>query len=94
MLGKIPIDLNEVNKEDIDKEILRVGIIAELDAINLYEQLASITKDEKLKKVFLEIASEEKTHIGEFQTLLLQKDPEQVKELERGKKEVDELMEK
>ncbi len=37
MLSIIPIDLNKIKKEDIDKEILRLGIIAELDAVNLYE---------------------------------------------------------
>jgi len=38
-----------------------------------------------------DIAKEEKTHIGEFQTLLLKEDEEQVTELEKGKKEVEEL---
>ncbi len=91
MLSKIPIDLDKVKKEDIDNEILRVGMIAELDAINLYEQLAAIAQSENLKKILLDIAKEEKTHVGEFQALLLKTDPEQVKELEEGKKEVDEL---
>jgi len=94
MLSKIPIDLKKIKKEDLDKEILRVGIIAELDAINLYEQLAATTENENVKKVFLDIAKEEKTHMGEFQELLLREDEEQVKELEEGKKEVDELTEK
>ena len=77
----------------ISKEvaILRLGMIAELDAINLYEQLAAIAQSENLKKILLDIAKEEKTHVGEFQALLLKTDPEQVKELEEGKKEVDEL---
>jgi rubrerythrin len=91
MLSQFPIDLDKVAKEDIDKEILRLGIIAELDAINLYEQLASKTENTKLKKVFLDIAKEEKTHVGEFQTLLLELDKEQVQELEEGKKEVEEM---
>jgi rubrerythrin len=94
MLSKIPIDLKKIKKEDLNKEILRVGIIAELDAINLYEQLAATTENENIKKVFLDIAKEEKTHMGEFQELLLREDEEQVKELEEGKKEVDELTEK
>ena len=94
MLSKIPIDLEKVKKEDLDKEVLRVGIIAELDAINLYEQLAATTENENIRKVFLDIAKEEKTHMGEFQEMLLRKDKEQVKELEEGKKEVDELTEK
>ncbi|HOJ16349.1 MAG: ferritin family protein [Caldisericia bacterium] len=93
MLSKIPINLEKVGK-DLDKEILRAGIIAELDAINLYEQMAVMTKNELIKKMLLDIAKEEKTHMGEFQTLLLKEDKEQVKELEAGKKEVIELMEK
>ena len=72
-------------------ELLRVGMIAELDAVSLYEQLAAATDNENLKKVFLNIAKEEKTHFGEFQALLLKLDKEQVEELEKGKEEVKEL---
>lgn len=92
MLSKIPINLEKVKKEDLDKEVLRVGIIAELDAINLYEQMAAMTENENIKKILLDIAKEEKTHVGEFQTLLLKEDKEQEKELEEGKKEVNELV--
>ncbi len=91
MLSKIPIDIGKANKEDIDKEILRAGIIAEYDAINLYEQMAALAQDEKIKKVLLDVAKEEKEHVGEFQTLLLGADREQVEEMEEGKKEVEEL---
>ena len=94
MLSNIPFKLENVGKEDLDNEILRVGVIAELDAINLYEQLASISKDSSLKKVFLDIAKEEKTHVGEFLTLLLMKDKEGEKEFKNGKEEVKELLEK
>jgi len=90
MLSKIPLDLNKVKKEWLDREILRCGMIAELDAINLYEQLAAMTEDVNIKETLLDVAREEKTHFGEFQTLLLQKDKEQVKELEGGRKEVEE----
>lgn len=93
MLSKIPINLDRIKKEDRDKEILRVGIIAELDAINLYEQMAAIAQNENIKKILLDIAKEEKTHVGEFQTLLLKEDKEQEKELEEGKREVEELTE-
>ncbi len=91
MLSKIPIDLEKISKENLDKEILRAGIIAELDAINLYEQMAALTQNEDIKRILLDIAKEEKTHVGEFQALLLMNDKEQTKELEEGKKEVDEL---
>lgn len=93
MLSRIPIILEKIKKEDLDKEILRIAIIAELDAVNLYEQMASLTENKYLKKLLLDIAREEKTHVGEFQTLLLKLDEEQVRELEKGKKEVEELME-
>jgi rubrerythrin len=88
-MSNIPVDLNKVPKENIDKEILRVGIIAELDAINLYEQLASKAENPDIKKVILDIAKEEKTHVGEFQALLLRLDKQQVEELAAGKKEVE-----
>ena len=92
MLSKIPIDLGRIKKDALDKEILRSAIIAELDAINLYEQMAEMTSNAKIRSVLLDIAKEEKTHVGEFQTLLLTEDREQVRELEEGKKEVQELL--
>jgi rubrerythrin len=69
-------------------------MIAELDAINFYEQMAALTENADIRKVLLDIAKEEKTHMGEFQALLLKKDQEQKGELEEGKKEVEELLEK
>jgi len=93
-LSQIPINLEKIGKDKVDKEILRAGIIAELDAINLYEQMAALAQDSMIKRILLDIAREEKAHVGEFQALLLMKDREQVKELEEGKKEVEELTEK
>ncbi len=93
MLSAIPVDLGKVSAKDLDKEILRVGIIAELDAVNLYEQLASMTENKLIKKVLMDIAGEEKTHVGEFQALLLMEDQEQVRELEEGRQEVEEMKE-
>ena len=92
MLSQMPIDLAKVKKEEVDREILRAGMIAELDAINFYEQMAALTLSEDLKKILLDIAKEEKTHMGEFQTLLLRKDREQKEELKEGEKEVEELL--
>lgn len=92
MLSQLPINLEKVKKEDLDKEILRVGMIAELDAVNLYEQLAAMTQNKNIKAILLDIAREEKTHVGEFQALLLKLDNEQAKELKEGKEEVEELM--
>lgn len=91
MLSQIPIDLAKVSAADRNKEILRAAIIAELDAINLYEQLAALTDDPDIRAVLLDVAKEEKTHVGEFQALLLRLDQEQVEELAHGKEEVEEI---
>ena len=93
MLSQIPIKLEKVPKNHLDREILRVAVIAELDAISLYEQLAAATDNEEIKKILLDVAKEEKTHVGEFQTLLLKEDTQQVEELEKGKEEVEEILE-
>jgi rubrerythrin len=94
MMSAIPMDLAKVRKEELDKEILRVGMIAELDAVSLYEQMAAMTENGNIKKILLDIAKEEKTHVGEFQTLLLMEDKQQERELEAGKKEVLEEIKK
>lgn len=91
MLSKIPTNLEKIAREDLDKEILRAAIIAELDAVNLYEQMAALTEDKHVKTVLLDIAKEEKTHVGEFEALLIVNDREQEEELAKGKKEVEEL---
>ncbi len=79
------------NAGDADREFLRLSIMAELDAINLYEQIAGLTKNEDIRKVMLDVAREEKTHMGEFQTMLLLLDGEQTEELEKGALEVEEI---
>lgn len=93
MMSKNPLDLpseRKLTKKEI-AQALRLAIIAELDAINLYEQLASTIDDEKIRKVFRDIAKEEKTHVGEFLALLKTLDEEQVSELKAGAREVEEL---
>jgi rubrerythrin len=90
LLSESPIKLEKVGKKFTDREILRLAIIAELDAVSLYEQLASATDNEAIKAVLLDVAKEEKTHVGEFQTMLLREDEQQVEELKKGKEEVEE----
>lgn len=91
MLSEIPINLEKVGRERLLMEVLRTAIIAELDAVNLYEQMAESIDDEMVKKVLLDIAEEEKVHVGEFQALLLRIDKEQKEALEKGREEVEEL---
>ncbi len=96
MLSKIPADLEKLKKlgsKYVNAELIRIGIIAELDAIDLYEQLASISNDKLVKRVFLDIAREEKEHVGEFIELLKRTDREQVVALEDGSEEIKEMEE-
>lgn len=88
MMSEIP---TENNGKNIDTQLLRIGILSELDAINLYDQLAELATDETVKAALLDIAKEEKTHIGEFQTLLNELDKENKQEMEAGKREVEDL---
>jgi rubrerythrin len=92
MLSQSPIHLAKVSKENIDKEVLRLAIIAELDAVSLYEQLAAMTENAHIRMVLLDIAKEEKTHVGEFQAMLLKLDQQQKEELAHGEEEVEELL--
>jgi len=92
-MSKNPLDLpkgRKFSKEELAQAV-RLAIMAELDAINMYLQFAQATNDELVRKVFLEVAKEEKTHVGEFLAILKELDLEQVKELEAGEKEVKEL---
>lgn len=94
MMSKHPFEIppgRKFSREEI-AYALRLSIIAELDAVNLYLQFANAIDDEEIRKVFIDVAREEKTHIGEFLTLLKKIDPEQVAELERGEREVKEIV--
>jgi rubrerythrin len=93
LFGKNPIDLPQGRKLARDEvaDALRQAIIAELDAITFYLQLARAIEDEKIRRVFEDIAREEKTHVGEFLAVLKTIDKEQVEELEKGAREVEEL---
>jgi len=93
MMSKHPLELpvgRKLSKEEV-AQALRLSVIAELDAINLYLQLAGAIDDEKVRRVFEDIAKEEKTHVGEFLALLKVLDEEQVTELAKGVKEVEAL---
>ncbi|MCS7111444.1 MAG: family 1 encapsulin nanocompartment shell protein [Ignisphaera sp.] len=93
MMSKHPLDLTPGRKLSHEEvaEALRLSIIAELDAINLYLQIARAIEDEKVRRIFEDVAKEEKTHVGEFLAVLKNMDPEQVEELKKGAEEVREI---
>jgi uncharacterized linocin/CFP29 family protein len=93
MMSKHPLDLppgRKLTKDEV-AEALRLAVIAELDAINLYLQIARSADIDGVRKLFEDIAREEKTHVGEFLAMLKSLDPEQVEELKAGAKEAEEL---
>ena len=85
--------LNEIFVEEAkdDLEILRLSIIAELDAQNLYERMAKVTRNQKVKETLLDVAYEEKVHAGEFETLLEEIDPDYEDAEEEGEDEVEDM---
>ncbi|MGD2073058.1 MAG: ferritin family protein [Candidatus Thorarchaeota archaeon] len=84
-------ELNDLDGIERDKKMLRLSMVAELDATNLYEKMANLTDNPNIKKVMLDVAKEEKVHAGEFETLLKKIDPGHEPAMEEGEGEVDEL---
>jgi hypothetical protein len=72
-------------------QMLRLSISAELDAANLYETFAELTDNMDIRKVMLEVANEEKAHVGEFEFLLEHIDVDHEKNEDEGEDEVKDL---
>jgi rubrerythrin len=80
------------NKEfTSDTQMLNLAIMAEYDAITFYQQLASKCKNNDVKKLFLDIAHEEKVHVGEFEGMLKLLDPKHMEATKEGESELDEI---
>lgn len=75
-----------------DLKILRIGMIAELDAVNLYDRLAELASNPDVSKVMKDVSHEEKVHAGEFEALMEKLDPAYEDAEEEGEKEVDDIL--
>ena len=73
---------------------IRFMIAAEYEAIQLYMQLADSTDNEKAKAVLVDIANEEREHVGEFYTLLKELEPDEERFYKKGEDEMRELFER
>ena len=80
----------KVNKQELIRAI-RYNIAAEFEAIQLYMQLAESTDNKKAKAVLIDVANEEREHVGEFVTLLHELAPDEENLYRKGKQEVEEL---
>ena len=74
MPSKTFMNSEKLKNTEINNELLRSGIKTELEAISLYEQMAALADNAKIKKIFLDMAKEAKAHMGKLNALLLQKD--------------------
>ena len=67
---------------------LRKGIAAEEEAASLYEAQAEMCEDPTTKKILLDIADEERVHVGELQALINRLSEDEEKLLAQGEDEV------
>ena len=78
-----------------DRELIRtirLALAAEEDAAHLYELIADSTKNNDVKKVLQDIANEEKVHSSELRTLIKKLDSDEIKFMDEGEKEVNDLL--
>lgn len=82
----------KLTKEELIRAI-RLNVAAEQEAVHQYMAHADTTDDPLAKKVLIEVANEERMHIGEFVRLLEILTSDESKYLAAGAKEVDEMAE-
>ena len=70
---------------------MRLNLAAEEEAVHLYMSHADATEHPLAKKVLIDIANEERQHIGEFARLIQILSGDEDKWLADGAKEVDEV---
>ena len=89
LLGN-PFVANVTKQMTMDETVqaLRVDLAGELEAIIGYEAHAMSTDDERVKKVLLHIADEERQHVGELQQLLYILCPKESEHIEKGKQAI------
>jgi len=95
LFGKHPLDVQQGAKISGERlcDALRLAIIAEVDAITLYRQIAEASTDKVIAEVFREVADEEKEHLGEFMYLLRRCDENLDEMMKHGEEEVKEHLE-
>jgi len=98
-MSKLLNKINSILKEGFadskeftsDTQMLNLAIMAEYDAITFYQQLASKCKSKNVRDLFLDVAREEKIHVGEFEGMLKELDPDHKKATKEGEDELDEI---
>ena len=86
--GKVPE--RKLTKAELIRAI-RLNIAAEEEAVHLYMAHADSTDDPLAKKVLVDVANEEREHVGEFSRLLQILTGDEEDFLKSGAEEVDEM---
>jgi rubrerythrin len=86
--GKVPD--RKLSLEELIRAI-RLNVAAEHEAIHLYMAHADATDHPLAKKVLIDIANEEREHVGEFSRLLEILTGDEDQWLAEGRKEVDQM---
>jgi rubrerythrin len=86
--GTIP--KRKLTHEELVRAI-RLGVAAEHEAISIYMAHAEATDHPLVRKVLIDIAKEERVHIGEFVRLLEILTGDEDKYVAEGREEVDEM---
>lgn len=73
----------EEDSKQLDLEMLRDDLTAELQAINQYQDHVEMIDDAEAKEMLAHIASEEKEHVAELVKLILGLDPDQGAKFEK-----------
>jgi rubrerythrin len=87
--GMVP---RKMTKAELIRAI-RLNIAAEHEAVHVYMAHADATDNALAKKVLVDIANEEREHVGEFMEVLRRLAPDEADFLEHGREEVEELAE-
>jgi rubrerythrin len=87
--GKVPD--RKLTKQELIRAI-RLDIAAEHEAIHLYMAHAEAIDDPLAKKILIDIANEEREHVGEFMRLLEILTGDEAEWLAEGRQEVEEMM--
>lgn len=70
---------------------IRFAIAGEMEAVQLYVQLAESTDDKLSAGLLRDIADEERVHVGELMRLVFELDPEEQKLYEKGMREAEDF---
>jgi uncharacterized protein len=86
--GNIP---RKISKEELI-QALRADIAGEFEAIIGYDAHILACDDDRVKTILGSIRDEERSHVGELQSLLQMLDPKEAQYLNKGAKEVSEMI--